>query len=78
MPAIARLAHADGGPTLVRIDMRADGKLSAASVGKSSGNPALDADAVAMAKNLTYVPATVAGASVADSYLLAVVHDSAH
>ncbi len=71
MPEIARAMHA-AGTSLVRVDLDAGGRLTAAATAASSGNRWLDAAALESARLSTYRAEIRDCHAVAGSYLISV------
>jgi protein TonB len=70
LPADAR--PATGGIARVQVNVRVDGTIAGATLAQSSGTPALDAIAIAMAQGARYTPATHRCKAVAAAYLFSV------
>jgi TonB family protein len=74
MPAFAKLAGASG-TVGVRVDLMPDGSLEDATISQSSGNAALDDEALRVARESEYAPALQGCRAVPGSYLVTVIFD---
>jgi TonB family protein len=61
---------------IIRVELTATGKLTSASVAKSSGNGTLDRNALDAVSNSTFAPGSIAGLPIGGSYAVSVDFDS--
>ena len=73
-PDVPALAQAEGasGEALIRVDLSETGELQNAEIVKSTGNAALDREAMRVAHESTYSPASVGCEGIPSSYLFSV------
>jgi TonB family protein len=74
MPEVAVLEYASG-TAVLRVDLSADGQLENASIATSTGNDALDREALRVARESRYAPAVSDCQNIASSYLYTVNFD---
>jgi len=68
IPPLAKLEGASG-DVLVRVDLRPDGKLESAAIAQSSGNAALDREALRVARETEYGSGVESCHGISGSYL---------